>query len=75
MAHDLPDMLLRSNRFREIEFVGRGAFGAVYRAVDRESGTVVAIKSLLDLSPEWIYRLKLEFRSLRGLLHRNVVQF
>ncbi len=70
----LADVLAGIERFRDVEFVGRGASGAVYRAIDVELGTTVAIKAILDAKPEWIYRLKQEFRALRGVVHRNLVQ-
>jgi eukaryotic-like serine/threonine-protein kinase len=71
---EVPDLLAGIERFRDVELAGRGAMGAVFRAVDTELGATVAIKTILDAGPDWIYRLKQEFRSLRGLVHRNLVQ-
>jgi len=54
--------------------LGSGGLGVVYEAVDRESGATVAIKTLHDVTPEALYRLKREFRLLQGLEHPNVCQ-
>jgi len=48
--------------------------GVVYEALDRELGTVVALKTLLALDPQSIYWLKREFRSLAELEHDNLVR-
>jgi tRNA A-37 threonylcarbamoyl transferase component Bud32 len=54
--------------------LGSGGVGVVYEAVDRDTGATVAIKTLHDVTPEGLYRLKREFRLLQGLEHRNVCQ-
>ena len=46
----------------------------VFEALDRESGSTVAIKTLHDVTPDALYRLKREFRLLQGLEHPNVCQ-
>jgi serine/threonine protein kinase/tetratricopeptide (TPR) repeat protein len=48
--------------------------GAVYRVWDEDLGCVVALKTLHDIAPEQMYRLKNEFRSLLGVVHPNLVQ-
>lgn len=65
---------LVSGRYRQLDYAGRGSLGAVYRAFDAELGTTVALKTILDAGPDWIYRLKREFRTLRGVVHRNLAQ-
>jgi hypothetical protein len=54
--------------------LGSGGLGVVYEAVDRETGATVAIKTLHDVTPDTLYRLKREFRLLQGLEHPNVCQ-
>jgi eukaryotic-like serine/threonine-protein kinase len=54
--------------------LGSGGLAVVYEALDRETGTTVAIKTLHDVTPENLYRLKREFRLLQGLEHPNVCQ-
>ncbi len=54
--------------------LGSGGVGVVYEALDRESGAIVAIKTLRDVTPDALYRLKREFRLLQGLQHRGVCQ-
>ncbi len=47
----------------------------MYEAIDRESGATVAIKTLHDVTPDALYRLKREFRLLQGIEHPNVCQY
>ncbi|HEU4613701.1 MAG TPA: serine/threonine-protein kinase, partial [Kofleriaceae bacterium] len=54
--------------------LGSGGIGVVYEAIDRETGATVAIKTLHDVTPEALYRLKREFRLLQGIEHPNVCQ-
>lgn len=64
-----------SRRFRLLETLGAGAFGAVYRAEDRERGTTVALKTLHQVEAESLLYFKNEFRALQDLDHPNVVHF
>ena len=63
-----------TDRFRPLAFVGRGSMGVVYRVHDQETGTDVALKTLAVRDPGELYRLKNEFRSLAGVVHRNLVE-
>jgi eukaryotic-like serine/threonine-protein kinase len=65
---------IRIGRFDVLRCIGRGGTGAVYDAVDRERGGRVALKVLSRLEPSAIFRLKREFRSLRDVLHPNLVK-
>ncbi|XP_021905473.1 cyclin-dependent kinase F-4-like [Carica papaya] len=54
--------------------VGKGGFGCVYRAIDRRSGEIVAIKKLRNRLSSWEDCLNLtEVKSLRRIKHPNVV--
>ncbi|MBO6933964.1 MAG: protein kinase [Deltaproteobacteria bacterium] len=64
-----------STRFRLLETLGAGAFGAVYRAEDRERETIVALKTLHEVEAESLLYFKNEFRALQDLDHPNVVHF
>jgi hypothetical protein len=52
------------DRFQILRLVGVGAHGAVYEAVDEEFDRRVALKTLLGLQPEELFRFKHEFRTL-----------
>ena len=64
-----------SSRFRFLKQLGAGGFGVVYLVEDLKRGGEVALKTLLGTSPEQMYRLKREFRSLRDIRHENLVSF
>ncbi len=69
----------RGNRYRLAELLGSGGMGQVYRAVDRLTGEVVALKrlppSLLGQSNALELRVALahEFQALAGLRHPNII--
>ncbi len=46
----------------------------VYEAVDRESGSHVALKTLRSLSGETLLQLKSEFRTLQDIEHPNLIR-
>jgi len=67
--------LAELSRFDIRRPLGSGGVGIVFEAVDRESGATVAIKTLHDVTPEGLYRLKREFRLLQGLDHPSVCKY
>ncbi|MCD7469125.1 hypothetical protein HAX54_007942 [Datura stramonium] len=62
------------------KLIGRGTYGSVYEATNRETGALCAMKEV-DLTPddpksaECIKQLEQEIRVLRKLKHRNIVQY
>ncbi|HEU5056489.1 MAG TPA: AAA family ATPase [Kofleriaceae bacterium] len=60
-------------RFELLERIGSGGMGIVYRALDRERGTEVALKTLASASAKGIFRFKQEFRALADVAHPNLV--
>lgn len=69
-----PDELPSSlGRYQVRGLLGHGAMGVVYRAHDPLSDREVAVKTMHGMSPEGIYRLKREFRSLARFEHPNVI--
>ena len=73
-----PEEVLLKERYRVLAQVGTGGFGAVYRAVDSQSGTVVAIKqvNLQGLLPQEVIEatdaFNREVRLLSGLKHPHL---
>lgn len=60
-------------RYEILECIGRGGMGTVHRAYDRVLGEDVALKTLHNADPAMARALKDEFRSLAGVVHRNLV--
>lgn len=63
-----------TSRFTVLGELGHGRFGVVYRVLDRERNSVVALKVLRCLDATQLSRFKHEFRSLVDLVHPNLVQ-
>lgn len=64
--------LTQIGKYKILSELGRGGMGVVYRAEDRFIGREVAIKTLVDASPEMRQRFAIEARS--GVLnHPNIV--
>jgi hypothetical protein len=61
-------------RFGDASLLGRGQFGSVYRAFDRQRRAFVALKVLHDAGSDSARYLKREFRSLSAIAHPNVIE-
>ncbi|MCD6499796.1 MAG: protein kinase [Deltaproteobacteria bacterium] len=61
-------------RYRLVRQIGAGAMGVVYEAVEQETGSRVALKSLLNVGASSLLRFKREFRSLADMDHPNLVR-
>ncbi len=62
-----------TQRFEIRRRLGQGGMGVVYEAYDRERTMEVALKTLRNINPTAIFRLKREFRSLTDVSHGNLV--
>ncbi|NVB82917.1 MAG: protein kinase [Kofleriaceae bacterium] len=62
-----------TERFEVLDALGRGAHGVVYRVRDRRTGELKALKTLPELSPGAVARLKAEFRAVAGVVHPHLV--
>ncbi|MGF1505643.1 MAG: serine/threonine-protein kinase [Anaerolineae bacterium] len=68
---------LQIDRYGDLVAIGRGGMGSVYRAIDRETGAVVALKVLPDEFtdvPEFRRRFTREAQVLMRLDHPNIVR-
>lgn len=54
--------------------LGQGGMGAVYRARAHDSQEIVALKTMLRVSPDSILRFKREFRASQSIRHRHLVR-
>ncbi|MFI5288644.1 MAG: serine/threonine-protein kinase, partial [Polyangia bacterium] len=61
-------------RYVELTLLGQGGMGAVYRGRDPELDRPVAIKVMLDASPDFVARFRREAQSIARLTHPNIVQ-
>lgn len=65
----------RMDKFKVIKDVGDGAFGSVWRAINKQNGEVVAIKKLKKKYYSWEECMNLrEVKSLRRMNHPNIVK-
>jgi serine/threonine protein kinase len=67
-------MFTGNSRFRLVRKIGSGGMGVVYEAEDLLRKTRVALKTLYQTDADLLYRLKREFRSLRDVVHRNLIR-
>jgi len=65
---------MQSERFDIRRSLGAGGMGVVYEALDRESQRLVALKTLHEVSPQSVYRLKQEFRALADIRHPGLLK-
>jgi serine/threonine protein kinase len=63
-------------RYQKLEKIGEGTYGVVYKAKDRKSGKIVALKRIrLEAEDEGIPSTAIrEISLLKELRHRNIVR-
>ncbi len=74
-AASTPSLRGLEGRYEDIKEIGRGGMGVVYRARDRETGALVALKELvreIANDPERMERFKSELLLARKVTHPNV---
>ena len=64
----------RIGRYTNLTLLGQGGMGAVYRARDPELDRLVAIKVMLDATPDFVARFRREAQAIARLTHAHVVQ-
>ncbi|XP_060173439.1 mitogen-activated protein kinase kinase kinase 5-like isoform X1 [Lycium barbarum] len=77
---DKPDIPYVKGQWQKGKLLGRGTYGSVYEATNRETGALCAMKEV-DLNPddpksaECIKQLEQEIKVLQHLKHPNIVQY
>src|SRR5215475_12077797 len=61
-------------RYVDLQLLGQGGMGAVYRGRDPELDRPVAIKVMLQATPDFVQRFRREAQSIARLAHANIVQ-
>jgi eukaryotic-like serine/threonine-protein kinase len=69
----MRDDFASTEQFDVVRYLGEGAAGVVYEAIDRRRDTRVALKRLKATDPHLLLRFKNEFRALQDLQHPNLV--
>src|SRR5690242_5516461 len=64
----------RIGRYIDLKLLGQGGMGAVYRGRDPELDREVAIKVMLDATPDFVARFRREAQAIARLTHPNIVQ-
>ncbi len=65
--------LTRIGRYIDLQLLGRGGMGAVYRGRDPDLDRQVAIKVMLHASPDFVARFRREAQAIAKLTHPNIV--
>ncbi|KAK1433523.1 hypothetical protein QVD17_10434 [Tagetes erecta] len=77
---DKPEGPVIKGQWQKGKLLGRGSYGSVYEATNRETGSLCAMKEV-DIVPddpksaECVRQLEQEIRVLRNLEHPNIVQY
>src|SRR3954463_3695926 len=64
----------RIGRYVALVLRGQGGMAAVYRGRDPELDRQVAIKVMLDATPDFVARFRREAQAIARLTHQNIVQ-
>lgn len=60
--------------YQIIEEIGKGAYGKVYKGINLNNGSFVAMKEI-PISKEYIRTIKKEINVLKSLSHKNIVRY
>src|ERR1700712_2259227 len=65
---------VRLGRYEQLDVIGEGAYGVVYKALDHATGEHLALKELRHVDATSLARFKLEFRTVQEVHHPNLVR-
>src|SRR5689334_17879656 len=74
LASKEPAAFAGTQRYALVRLLGKGGMGAVYEVEDRSTQSRLALKVMLDQSPQNLLRFKQEFRVVAELHHKNLVR-
>lgn len=63
----------RLGPFELVRSLGAGGMGEVHEVIDTRNGQRVALKTLFEVDPAGVYKLKREFRRMADVSHENLV--
>lgn len=72
LPREFPDNLL--SQFSDVEYVGKGGFGMVYKATRIKDGETIAVKFPLEMDPETGKSFLKEIKNWGDLKHKNIVE-
>lgn len=65
----------RTTQYQLKQVIGKGSYGVVYKAVNRKTSEVVAIKEINYTNPDELDEIMVEIDLLKGIEHVNIIKY